>query len=322
MSVSQGLRLVFAGTPDFAAHHLSVLLADGCHHIVAVYTQPDRPAGRGKKLAASPVKQVALEHGIAVYQPLDFKSEQSQPELAALNADLMIVVAYGIILPKIILDTPRLGCINVHASLLPRWRGAAPIQRAIEAGDQETGITIMQMDVGLDTGDIVVKAHLPLETYETAASLHDKLAAIGPSALRQALQEVQQGTAVAEVQENAQANYARKLSKKEALINWTESVSVIERKIRAFNPFPVAVAQLHDKTIRIWAATAIKQPSEQYRHCAPGTILSASDSGIVVSCSDGGLMITELQLPGKKRLAVADVLRGQATLFVTGAQFQ
>jgi len=318
MSIPQALRIVFAGTPDFSAHHLNALLADGHHQIVAVYTQPDRPAGRGKKITASPVKEIALQQGIPVFQPLNFKSEKSQTELTALNADLMIVVAYGIILPKVILDTPRLGCINVHASLLPRWRGAAPIQRAIEAGDTETGITIMQMDIGLDTGNMLVKAHLPIASSETGATLHDKLAEIGPPALLQTLQELQQGSAVAEVQDGDLANYANKLNKQEAIINWAEPVAVIERKIRAFNPFPVATAQIDDKKIRIWTATAMDIIPDK----PSGTILSASERGIQVACSDGYLNITELQLPGKKRLAVAEILRGQAALFAAGVEFQ
>lgn len=313
------LRVIFAGTPDFAACHLKALLDDGRHDVVAVYTQPDRPfgrggGGRGKQLAASPVKELALEHGLPVYQPLSLKDTDAQQQLAELNADIMVVVAYGLLLPKAVLDTPRLGCINVHASLLPRWRGAAPIQRAIEAGDAETGVTIMQMDIGLDTGDILIKANTPIDQHDTAASLHDRLAELGKPALLKALELLAEGEARPKVQDNSLANYASKLSKEEALIHWQQPATEIDRKVRAFNPFPVATTDVGGQRVRIWAA------EPQTDNGTPGKVLRADNSGIVVGCGKGSLCITELQLPGKKRLTAAEVLRGNAELFAPGTQ--
>ncbi|MCV6603864.1 MAG: methionyl-tRNA formyltransferase [Porticoccaceae bacterium] len=313
------LRIVFAGTPDFAAHHLQVLLDDAGHEVIAVYTQPDRPKGRGKQLAASPVKQLALDNSLPVYQPLNLKSPQDQQQLAALNADIMVVVAYGLLLPQAVLDTPRLGCINVHASLLPRWRGAAPIQRAIEAGDSETGVTIMQMAAGLDTGDMLVKAAVAIDSDDTAASLHDKLAQAGGPALLRALQLLASGAAEPQPQDDAQANYAHKLSKQEAVVDWQQSAAQIHRRVRAFNPFPVTCADIGGHRVRIWQAktTGIKAGQVQ-----PGEIISADDYGILVACGDHCLRLTELQLPGKKRLPAADVLRGSGELFAVGNCFQ
>ncbi|WIO74278.1 methionyl-tRNA formyltransferase [Porticoccaceae bacterium LTM1] len=308
------LRVIFAGTPDFAAYHLKALLDDGDHDVVAVYTQPDRPKGRGKQLAASPVKELALEHGLPVYQPLSLKDADAQQQLADLNADIMVVVAYGLLLPKAVLDTPRLGCINVHASLLPRWRGAAPIQRAIEAGDAETGVTIMQMDVGLDTGDMLIKATTPIDQHDTAASLHDKLAELGRPALLTALEQLAEGEARPKKQDDALANYASKLSKEEALIDWQQPAVEIDRKVRAFNPFPVATTDVGDQRVRIWAAEPLADSG------TPGKVLRADSLGIVVGCGKGSLCITELQLPGKKRLTAAEVLRGNAELFAPGIQ--
>ena len=313
------LRIVFAGTPDFAAHHLQVLLEDGGHEIVAVYTQPDRPKGRGKQLAASPVKALALEHGLPVYQPQNLKGPEDQQQLADLNADIMVVVAYGLLLPQAVLDTPRLGCINVHASLLPRWRGAAPIQRAIEAGDAETGVTIMQMAAGLDTGDMLVKAQVPIDNSDTAASLHDKLLQVGGAALLQALEELATGAAQPEQQDDSQANYAHKLSKQEALVDWQQSADEIHRRVRAFNPFPVAFADINGQRVRLWQVKTTGIKATQH---GPGEIVSADNHGILVACSDYCLRLTELQLPGKKRLPAADVLRGNSDLFAPGNCFQ
>lgn len=314
---SRRLRLVFAGTPDFAAHHLQALLENTQHDVVAVYTQPDRPAGRGKKLTPSPVKAVALQHQLSVLQPANLKGADAQKTLAELNADLMVVVAYGLLLPKAILDTPRLGCINVHASLLPRWRGAAPIQRAIAAGDTETGITIMQMDEGLDTGDMLVTAHLPIKPEETGGSLHDKLAAIGPDALHTTLNELAIGCAIAEKQDDTLSTYAPKLSKQEAAIDWQQSADLIDRKVRAFNPFPVAFTILNNERIRVWQGTSLANNHST----TPGTILNSGNQGIEVACGQSSFLITELQLPGKKRLPVAEVLRSRAKLFATGVEF-
>ncbi|WP_183411645.1 methionyl-tRNA formyltransferase [Litorivivens lipolytica] len=306
------MRLIFAGTPDFAASHLKALIQDGRHEIVAVYSQPDRPAGRGKKLQASPVKQLAIAHDLPVYQPLNFKTEDAVSELKSHQADLMIVVAYGLILPQVVLDAPRLGCVNVHASLLPRWRGAAPIQRAIEAGDLETGITIMQMDAGLDTGDMLLKTTCPINSDDTAASLHDKLAEQGGPALIDAVNHLAAGTLQGEQQNDALSCYAPKILKDEALINWAEDAVLLHRKIRAFNPFPVSYTQLGDERLKIQRATLATGEG------APGEILAASKDGIQVACGKGSLLLTELQLPGARAMSAQDMLNARADRFTPG----
>lgn len=249
--MSKPLRIIFVGTPDFAARHLSALI-DSHHEVIGVYTQPDRPAGRGKKLTASPVKELALEHNIPVFQPENFKSDEAKQELVDQNADLMVVVAYGLLLPQAVLDTPKLGCINVHGSILPRWRGAAPIQRSIWAGDAETGVTIMQMDIGLDTGDMLKIATLPIEATDTSASMYDKLAELGPVALVDCLSDIADGSAIAQKQDDELANYAKKLSKEEAKIDWTMDAIAIERSVRAFNPWPMSHFSVEDKAIKVW----------------------------------------------------------------------
>ncbi|MFB2755259.1 methionyl-tRNA formyltransferase [Shewanella xiamenensis] len=304
------LNIIFAGTPDFAARHLQALI-NSHHNVIAVYTQPDRPAGRGKKLTASPVKELALAHNIPVYQPGSLRKEPAQQELAALNADIMVVVAYGLILPKVVLDTPRLGCINVHGSILPRWRGAAPIQRALWAGDKETGVTIMQMDVGLDTGDMLLKTYLPIEDDDTSASLYEKLAQQGPDALLQALEGLANGTLAAEKQDEALANYAEKLSKEEARIDWTKSATQLWQEVRAFNPWPVSYFEHQGNTIKVWQT----QVSTSSSNAAPGTIISASKKGIEVATGDGVLTLLSMQLPGKKPLSVADILNARGEWF-------
>lgn len=319
--MSQGLRIIFAGTPEFAAEHLKTLLGSR-HQVIAVYSQPDRPAGRGKKLTASPVKEVALAHNIPVYQPLNFKSPEAIAELASLDADLMVVVAYGLILPKAVLETPRLGCINVHASILPRWRGAAPIQRAIEAGDTETGVTIMQMDVGLDTGAMLIKAFCPILPDDTGASLHDKLISIGTPALVEALDLIQAGSIKPEQQDDSLSNYAPKLNKEEAALNWQLSAAELERKVRAFNPFPVAhtkpAGANDEQRIRVWAAKA----SDDTANAAPGSITRIDAEGLWIACKNGQLILKQLQLPGKKPMAVGDILRGHPDLFSLGDQLE
>ncbi|MBY7972055.1 methionyl-tRNA formyltransferase [Vibrio fluvialis] len=313
--MSQSLRIVFAGTPDFAARHLAALLSSE-HEVIAVYTQPDRPAGRGKKLTASPVKNLALEHNIPVYQPENFKSDEAKQELAALNADIMVVVAYGLLLPKAVLDTPKLGCINVHGSILPRWRGAAPIQRSIWAGDAETGVTIMQMDVGLDTGDMLKIATLPIEASDTSGSMYDKLAELGPQALVECLSDIAQGTAIAVKQDDALANYAQKLSKEEAKIDWTLSAQAIERCVRAFNPWPMSHFAVADNQIKVWQARVEAGSSKQ----AAGTILKADKTGIYVATGAEILVLESLQIPGKKALPVQDILNARASWFEVGSQ--
>ncbi|MEJ6522115.1 methionyl-tRNA formyltransferase [Shewanella bicestrii] len=304
------LNIIFAGTPDFAARHLQALI-NSHHNVIAVYTQPDRPAGRGKKLTASPVKELAVSHDIPVYQPGSLRKEPAQQELAALNADIMVVVAYGLILPKVVLDTPRLGCINVHGSILPRWRGAAPIQRALWAGDKETGVTIMQMDVGLDTGDMLLKTYLPIEDDDTSATLYEKLALQGPDALLQALEGLANGTLTAEKQDEALANYAEKLSKEEARLDWSKSATQLWQEVRAFNPWPVSYFEHQGNTIKVWQT----QVSTTNSNAAPGTIISASKKGIEVATSDGVLTLLSMQLPGKKPLSVADILNARGDWF-------
>lgn len=303
------LNIIFAGTPDFAARHLQALI-NSHHNVIAVYTQPDRPAGRGKKLTASPVKELAVSHNIPVYQPGSLRKEPAQQELAALNADIMVVVAYGLILPKVVLDTPRLGCINVHGSILPRWRGAAPIQRALWAGDKETGVTIMQMDVGLDTGDMLLKTYLPIEDEDTSATLYEKLAQQGPDALLQALEGLANGTLTAEKQDEALANYAEKLSKEEARLDWSKSATQLWQEVRAFNPWPVSYFEHQGNTIKVWQ-TQVSTTS----NAAPGTIISASKKGIEVATGDGVLTLLSMQLPGKKPLSVADILNARGDWF-------
>ena len=267
------LKVIFAGTPDFAAKHLSALL-ESEHEVIAVYTQPDRPAGRGKKLTASPVKVLAEENAIPVYQPQSLKAQDAQEELASLNADLMVVVAYGLILPTAVLNAPKLGCINVHGSILPKWRGAAPIQRSIWAGDAETGVTIMQMDEGLDTGDMLHIATLPITPEDTSATLYEKLAELGPQALVEVVNEFDRYTPTK--QDDSQATYAKKLSKEEALINWADDAEQIERNIRAFNPWPVAWMQVEDQNVKVWSASVVPLN----KGATPGTVVSANKEGL------------------------------------------
>lgn len=309
--MKQPLNIIFAGTPEFAALHLQALI-DSEHNVVAVYTQPDKPAGRGKKLQASAVKLLALEHDIPCYQPASLKNSEAQQALAALNSDIMVVVAYGLILPKVVLDTPQFGCINVHGSLLPRWRGAAPIQRSIWAGDKETGVTIMQMDEGLDTGDMLHKATLAIETEDTSASLYTKLADIGPVALLDTLHNLHQLTA--EKQNSEQANYAEKLSKSEALIDWSVSAVQLERNVRAFNPWPVSHFQHQGATIKVWQAEVSGNTSQ----AAPGTVVEVSKQAIAVATGDGIILMKHIQLPGKKAMSVADILNGKPDWLAVG----
>jgi methionyl-tRNA formyltransferase len=311
------LRVVFAGTPEFAAIHLAKLLHSQ-HEVIAVYTQPDRPSGRGKKLQASPVKQLAQEAGIAVYQPVSLKTDEAQQQLADLHADVMVVVAYGLILPQAILDTPRLGCLNVHASLLPRWRGAAPIQRAIEAGDEQTGTTIMQMDAGLDTGDMLATASCTITPHTTAALLHDELAAAGAPLLLQVLDDLPhyQGNAVA--QDGTATNYADKILKSEALINWQLDATTLNRQVRAFNPFPVCYSLLQGERVKIWDCTRLPGNDS---NAAAGTVVESDRRGIIVQCGTDQLCITKLQLPGAKALTAEQVLNARSEQFAVGVQF-
>ena len=311
------LKLVFAGTPAFSAAHLKALI-DSKHQLLAVYTQPDRPAGRGKKLQASPVKQLAIEAGVPVHQPASLKSVEAQAELEALGADVLVVVAYGLILPQAVLDTPRFGCINVHASLLPRWRGAAPIQRAIEAGDPVTGTTIMQMDAGLDTGAMLATAEVPIGADTTAGTLHDQLAEVGAPLLLQVLDNLQDYQARAEIQDDAHANYAHKILKPEAELDWAASAEELDRRIRAFDPFPMCFSGLGEQRVKIWSARpAGTAPLAE----PPGTILRSDRDGILVNCGQGQLQLLRLQLPGGKPLTAEQVINGSGELFAAGKRF-
>ena len=309
------MRLVFAGTPEFAREALAALHAAD-HEIALVLTQPDRPAGRGLKLQASPVKQWALDHGMPVAQPRSLRLDGKYPDdaaaareaLLAANAECMVVAAYGLILPQWVLDLPPMGCLNIHASILPRWRGAAPIHRAIEAGDAETGITIMQMDAGLDTGDMLLVKTLPIALDATTATLHDALAALGGQCIVQAL--AAPDTLVRTPQPAEGITYAHKIEKAEAALDWTLDAEVLARRIRAFDPFPgMTVPLTHNgatETLKLWAATA--EPLAQT--AAPGTVVQADASGVRVACGEGQLCLTQLQRPGGKRLNAADFLRG------------
>ncbi|MFT8212285.1 MAG: methionyl-tRNA formyltransferase [Symbiopectobacterium sp.] len=312
MSASS-LRIIFAGVPDFAARHLDALLASP-HQVVGVFTQPDRPAGRGKKLTPSPVKVLAEQHGVPVLQPKSLRPAENQQLVADLQADIMVVVAYGLILPQAVLDMPRLGCINVHGSLLPRWRGAAPIQHSLWAGDTEIGVTIMQMDAGLDTGAMLHKLSCPITQQDTSASLYDRLAELGPQGLLTTLTSLAQGTAIAEKQDDSLATYAEKLSKEEAKLDWSLSAVQLERCIRAFNPWPVSYITIDEQPVKVWKASVL----DVTHSTQPGTIISADKQGIQVATSQGILNLLQLQPAGKKPMSVQDLLNSRREWFTPG----
>src|SRR5450830_1425758 len=303
------LKIIFAGTPEFAVPALAALI-DAGHHISMVLTQPDRPAGRGMKLKASPVKILALQHNIPVFQPETLKDPAAQAQIGEVQADVMIVAAYGLIIPTIVLQMPKLGCFNIHASLLPRWRGAAPIQRSLLAGDSETGVTIMEVVPALDAGAMISHASLPITERDTAQTLHDGLSTLGAALMVQAMQTLaQQGKLESTPQDESLVTYAAKLQKTEADIDWSESASALSRKIRAFNPFPVAQTKLNGEVCRLWMAT--ESTSQTAVKVPAGEVVAIGDF-IVVACGEGLINIEELQMPGGKRLSAKDFIRGHA----------
>ncbi len=308
---NQTLRIVYAGTPEFAVPALEALIASK-HQVVAVYTQPDRPAGRGRKMKSSPVKQVAIKAGIAIEQVESFKTDEALETLRAYKADLIVVAAYSLLLPQSVLDIPRYGCLNIHGSLLPRWRGAAPIHRAIQAGDKETGVTIMQMALGLDTGDMLYKIRCPITAKDTGQSIHDQLAQDGAKALLKTLDLLISGQLKAEVQNDTLSCYAHKLDKKQAEIDWSRSAVEIDRTIRAYNPWPVAYTTKNSKPVRFFMSSAIESTvSGQI-----GEVVAESKQGIEIITAEGSVLITRLQMPNAKVLDVKDFINGRSLLGV------
>ncbi|MBE5253223.1 methionyl-tRNA formyltransferase [Mixta mediterraneensis] len=310
--MSAPLKIIFAGTPDFAARHLDALLASE-HQVVGVFTQPDRPAGRGNKLTPGPVKVLAQANGIPVFQPKSLRPEENQQLVADLQADVMVVVAYGLILPKAVLAMPRLGCINVHGSLLPRWRGAAPIQRALWAGDTNTGVTIMQMDVGLDTGDMLYKLACPITDEDTSATLYDKLAQLGPQGLLDTLAQLTANSIHPVKQDEALANYADKLSKEEARLDWQLSAAQLERCIRAFNPWPMSFFIIDEQPVKVWQASVLPHINRQ-----PGEVIQADKQGIQIATAEGVLNLLRVQPAGKKPMSAHDLLNSRREWFEPG----
>ncbi len=300
------MKIIYAGTPEFAVPALQ-MLAQSNHQVVAVYTQPDRPAGRGRKLQASPVKLCAEQFELPVQQPQSLRNEEASQCLLDYQADLMVVAAYGLILPQAVLDAPALGCINIHASLLPRWRGAAPIQRAILAGDSETGITLMQMDAGLDTGMMLAKSAISISDHSTAAQLHDQLSVLGAELLKNNLQALENQSIQGIPQDNSLATYADKLSKQEAAINWSLSAGLLSRQVRAFNPWPVSFTSLDGLPVKVWSAFCTDESATEN----PGRVIVHDREGVRVSCGEGVLCITELQFAGKKRQAAGQLLNAR-----------
>jgi methionyl-tRNA formyltransferase len=314
---NQALHIVFAGTTGFAALHLHALLENN-YHVGAVYTQPDRPAGRGKKLRPSPVKQLAIDFGIPVFQPDSLKTSEQQELLRSLKIDLMVVVAYGLLLPQAVLDIPHYGCINVHASLLPRWRGAAPIERAILAGDSETGITIMQMDAGLDTGDILFSLSTPIEPHDNSETVSSRLAGLGCQGLLETLDLISIGKLTPTPQDNTQSTYAEKLSTADAQIIWNRPAQEIQRQIAAFYPRSPGWTYINEQRIRIIQS----HPDVRKFPSSPGTIVKSDRSGLLVSCKNSSLLIEQMQLSGKNPNKVAEILNSHHALFSVGSIFK
>jgi len=311
--MGRALKIIFAGTPEFAVPSLQALM-DACQNVIAVYTQPDRPQGRGRQLKPSPVKQLASASAIPVFQPENFRDKADVDMLRALQADLMVVVAYGLILPTKVLEAPRYGCINVHASLLPRWRGAAPIQRAILAGDDETGVSIMQMEAGLDTGSVGKVIRCPIRDTDTSATLHDTLARLGAEALLMMIDDIVGGRCEWQKQREQMVTYANKITKEEACIDWHKPARDIVRAIRAYFPAPVAYTFIDDKRIRIFEA----EISDEKTDVSPGTILAVSEKGLTVAALEKTILITKLQFPGKKPQAVSALINSYESFFAIG----
>jgi methionyl-tRNA formyltransferase len=311
---SPSLRIIFAGTPEFAAQHLAALYGAG-HQLVGVLTQPDRASGRGKQLGSSSVKRLALQYGLPLWQPITLRSTTLQQQLAALQADLMVVVAYGLILPSTLLTLPRLGCLNVHASLLPRWRGAAPIQRAILAGDACSGITLMQMDAGLDSGPILHQISCPITDQTTSAALLQQLATLGASALVEILPLLAHGQVVAQLQEHSGITYAAKISKQEGALDWNRPAAELARAVRAFNPWPLTYFEVAGEPIKVWQATAVPLPVA----AAPRTVIAADQQGIQVATAEGSLLLQRLQLAGKRPISAHDLFNAHHQWFTVGS---
>lgn len=319
MPNSKELRLGFAGTPEFAARHLDALIHSR-HNVAAVLTQPDRRSGRGKKTRPSDVKALALEHKLEVLQPATLRAADAQDAVAALNLDLLVVVAYGLLLPQKVLDLPKYGCMNVHGSLLPRWRGAAPIQRAVEAGDEQSGVTIMLMDAGLDTGPMLATSTCPITPVTTSGDLYSRMAELGPQLLLEVLSDLPAKMAAATVQDDSLATHAAKISKEEAQIDWEDSGLNLARRIRAFNPAPGCYSFLNDQRIKIWEASP-GPANKNAASCTPGTILSIESEALQVACGEGSLYLHKIQLPGAKAMPVKELLRGRGEQFAQGQVF-
>ncbi|MAZ24418.1 MAG: methionyl-tRNA formyltransferase [Porticoccaceae bacterium] len=316
------MKIIFAGTPPFAAEHLKTLLENIHHEVVCTYTQPDRPSGRGRKELSSPVKNVALENNLAVRQPISLNNSTEINFFKELAPEILIVVAYGLIIPKAILDIPRYGCINVHTSILPRWRGAAPIQRAIEAGDKKSGISIMQMDAGLDTGPILASSECDIDTNDSAGSLESKLMSLGPPLLLNVLTKIKLNDLDPTSQNNFEVSYAHKIKKNECQINWFDSAMTLERRIRAFNPTSVMFSNFKNERLKIWMAKAMDLTECSSKTAKPGEILSADNEGLLVQCNIGKLLITNLQMPGKIKMSFSEILKSRKSFFTVGCVFE
>lgn len=310
------MKIIFAGSPEFAVPSLNALL-NSEHKICAVYTQPDRPAGRGLKLTPSPVKTLALANNLEIYQPNSLRDEENISQIKKLNADILIDVAFGLLLIPTVLNLPRYGCINIHPSLLPRWRGAAPIQRAILAGDKETGITIMQMNEGLDTGDILLQARFPIENTDTTDSLSKKLAEEGAMLLLKTLEKIENGTIEPVKQKDSASTYANKITKEEALLDWNLTAEELDRMVRAYNPFPIAYININDLTVRIWEAIPLQIDLNDF---SPGTIINVSKQGIDIATTKGALRLKKIQFPGKKPISIVDAVNAYGQYFNKGSK--